>query len=206
MFNSITGTLTFKTDETVGILTSGIEWEIATTAQSISQLSDIGATATLYTFLHHRDDQMKIFGFSTVKERDLFLNLLKVDSVGPRLALKALSGIATDSFVSAIEDGDVDRLVAVPGLGRKTAQKIFLTLKGKLVLTETRDEYSDIVNALVGMGFDKKNARQAVVKALESLEPDDLQREELERELLRRSIKLASRTGGAYESRRDDQR
>ena len=205
MFNSITGKVTFKTDETVGLLTGGIEWEIATTAQSISQIAEIGAAAKMYTFLHHRDDQMKIFGFSTVKERDLFLNLIKVDSVGPRLALKVLSGTATDSFVSAIEDGDVDRLMAVPGLGRKTAQKIILSLKGKLVLTESKDEYSDIVNALVGMGFDKKDARQAVARALESLDPDGLNQEELERELLRKSIKLASRTGVAYESRRDDQ-
>ncbi len=205
MFNSITGKVTFKTDETLGLLTGGIEWEISTTAQSISQIPEIGASAKMYTFLHHRDDQMKIFGFSTVKERDLFLNLIKVDSVGPRLALKVLSGTATDSFVSAIEDGDVDRLMAVPGLGRKTAQKIILSLKGKLVLTESKDEYSDIVNALVGMGFDKKDARQAVAKALESLDPDGLKQEDLEPELLRRSIKLASRAGVAYESRRDDQ-
>ena len=205
MFNSIAGTVTFKTDDAVGLLTGGIEWEISTTTQTVSQLPDIGTAAKMYTFLHHREDQLRIFGFYSVKERDLFLNLIKVDSVGPRLALKILSGTATESFIGAVEDGDLDRLIAVPGLGRKTAQKIILTLKGKLILTETQEEYSDIINALAGMGFDKKDARRAVSEVLKDLEPHTLKQEEFERELLRRSIKLASKTGVAYESRRDDQ-
>jgi Holliday junction DNA helicase RuvA len=206
LFNSITGTVTFKTDDTVGLLTGCIEWEISTTTQTVSQLPDIGTTAKMYTFLHHREDQLRIFGFSSVKERDLFLNLIKVNSVGPRLALKVLSGTATESFIGAVEDGDLDRLIAVPGLGRKTAQKIILTLKGKLILTETQEEYADIVNALAGMGFDKKDARRAVSEVLKNLEPNTLKREEFEQELLRRSIKLASKTGVAYESRRDDRK
>ncbi len=205
MFNSITGTVTFKSEDAVGLLTGGIEWEISTTTQSVSQLPDIGTAAKMYTFLHHREDQLRIFGFSSVKERDLFLNLIKVNSVGPRLALKVLSGTATESFIGAVEDGDLDRLIAVPGLGRKTAQKIILTLKGKLILTESQEKYSDIINALAGMGFDKKDARRAVSEVLKELEPNTLKQEELERELLRRSIKLASKTGVAYESRRDDQ-
>ena len=208
MFNSITGTLTAKAGDSICLQTGGVEWEIATTSQTVSQLPDTGMTTRIFTFLHHRDDQLRLFGFASLRERDLFLNLIKVDSIGPRLALKVLSGISAGSFVSAVEEGDVDTLVCVPGLGRKTAQKVILTLKGKLVLTtQAKDrEYADIVNALAGMGFDKKDARRAVLEVLKDLKPDSLQHDVFERELLRRSIKLASNTGGAYESQRNNQK
>jgi Holliday junction DNA helicase RuvA len=208
MFNSITGTLTLKSDDTICVLTGGIEWEIATTSQTVSRLPDIGMTTTVFTFLHHREDQLKLFGFASVRERDLFLNLIKVDSVGPRLALKILSGISAQNLINAVEDGDLDMLICAPGLGRKTAQKIVLTLKGKLVLTEQvkHREYEDIVNALAGMGFDKKDARRAVLEVLKDLKPGSLEHDVFERELLRRSIKLASNTGVAYESRRNNKK
>ena len=184
MFNSLTGEITFKGDERLCVQTAGVEWDLTASRRALDRLPPVGQVARIYTHLVHREDAMRLYGFSDQAERALFLDLQKVEGVGPRGALKMLSGVDREQFSQALDRDDVDALSAVPGVGRKTAQKIILTLKGKLTPigeTQPRSAEDDIATALVGMGFDRKTAKAAVASAQKTLAGRDLKGEELER-------------------------
>jgi Holliday junction DNA helicase RuvA len=197
VFNSISGKISFKDHESICLCTGGIEWELKTTLQSLKECPAPGQRATAYVFLYHRDDQMKLYGFAGREERSLFLNLLKVDGLGPKLAIKILSAITATALVAALEKEDIDTLSSLPGLGRKTAQKVILTLQGKLKNLGVKEEETglneDIINALVGMGFDKRIAREAVGSALKELELREIPAEELDKELFTKALAIAGR-------------
>ena len=174
MFNSITGTITGKMTASIFIETNGIEWDIMVPSLSLDSFGVVGTTTRVYTWLYHREDQMRLFGFASVQERDIFVDLLKVEGVGPRQAIKILSSITVPDLEAALDGADVSRLEAAPGIGKKTAQKMILTLKGKLTKSdelagkrnaEKKSAYEDIVLALTDMGFDRKAALSAVEKA-----------------------------------------
>jgi Holliday junction DNA helicase RuvA len=198
MFNSLTGEITFKGDERLCVQTAGVEWELTVSRRALERLPAIGQVARIYTHLVHRDDAMRLYGFSDQAERALFLDLQKVDGVGPRGALKMLSGVDREQFSQALDRDDLDALSAVPGVGRKTAQKIILTLKGKLTPigeNPSRSAEDDIATALVGMGFDRKTAKAAATAALKAMAGRDLKGEELERELFKQALSIAGGEG-----------
>jgi Holliday junction DNA helicase RuvA len=198
MFNSVTGEITFKGDERLCVQTGGVEWELVVSRKALERLPAVGEVARVFTHLVHREDFMRLYGFSDPAERALFLDLLKVEGVGPRGALKMLSGVDREAFAQALDGDDVEALSAVPGIGKKTAQKIILTLKGKLTPatgTPGRSAEEDITTALVGMGFDRRTAKAAVVAAGKALSEKHMKGEELERELFRRAIALAGGEG-----------
>jgi Holliday junction DNA helicase RuvA len=198
MFNSLKGEITNKESDAIYLQTGGVEWQISTTSESLKNLPAVGQEAKVYIYLYHREDQMRLFGFATPRERALFLDLLKVESVGPKLALKILSGINPDEFSVALQNEDVDRLAATPGVGKKTAQKILLKLHGRLTKADDSSinfAHHDIIEALIGMGFDKKSAQKAVYDVLEKLKAETFPHEpkdKFERELLKRAIQLIS--------------
>jgi Holliday junction DNA helicase RuvA len=199
MYNSITGEITFKGEDRICVQTAGVEWEMAASRKAVERLPPVGQVARIYTHLVHRDDAMRLYGFSDPAERALFIDLQKVDGVGPRGAMKILSGVDREQFSAALDNEDVDSLSAVPGVGRKTAQKIILTLRGKLtpaVEQQGRSAEDDITTALVGMGFDRRTARAAVASASKSLVGRSMKGEELERELFKRAVALAGGEGG----------
>jgi len=171
MFNSIRGIVSGKGTETVFILSGDIEWEIAMPVNDVQTLS-LNGECRVFTWLYHRDDQMKLFGFCNENRRNTFLELIKVEGIGPKGAIKIMGGISQDDLERALENGDLARLEAVPGLGKKTAQKMLLSLKGKLVQTRSVDivsPYNELVEALVGMGYDRRQAAQALAKAESSI-------------------------------------
>lgn len=197
MFNSISGILSGKTTDSVYVENSGIEWEIFVSALALDALGTVGKEVKVYTWLYHREDQMRLFGFPNQAERSLFLDLTKVEGVGPRQALKIMSGLNFSSLEKALEEGDIDTLQKAPGVGKKTAQKMILALKGKLTnlnevsskgLASVSCEYEDIVTALTEMGFERKSVIVQVEKIAEEMKAagsDPLKNEE---ELFRRSI------------------
>ncbi len=194
MINSLYGRVTGKKDGFLFIKTGGVEWELTVSSFSLDQISPVGEDAKIFVYLHHREDQMKLFGFSTEEERSIFMDLLTVDGIGPKQAIKILSGINPSNFIETLEKDDLENLCRIPGLGRKSAQKILLSLKGKLkVNIEERSEYEDIVNALAEMGFDRKEAFQAVLKVKKELDTVSLDKGEMERELFKKTILLLSR-------------
>ena len=196
MFNSISGTLTGKTAESVYIETHGIEWEVFVSALSTDRLGTTGSTVRVYTWLYHREDQMRLFGFLTPAERSLFLDLTKVDGIGPKQALKILSGLDSAALEAALEAGDVARLQSIPGIGKKTAQKMVLTLKGQLTglhdtgRTETakKSEFEDIITALIDMGYDRKRAAETVESIAQSMRAKNVNPLAQEEELFRTAI------------------
>jgi Holliday junction DNA helicase RuvA len=190
MFNSIRGIVGGKGGEAVFILSGDIEWEIAMPLNDIQSLS-LNGECRVFTWLYHREDQMKLFGFCNEKRRDTFLELIKVEGIGPKGALKIMSGISQGDLERALETEDLARLETVPGLGKKTAQKMLLSLKGKIVQTREIDSvsspYNELVEALVDMGYDRRQAARALVKA-ESSVTSDLPADEKEKLIFKEAI------------------
>ena len=123
MFNSLTGEITYKGDERLCVQIAGVEWELTVSRRALERLPAIGQVARIYTHLVHRDDAMRLYGFSDQAERALFLDLQKVDGVGPRGALKMLSGVDREQFAQALDRDDLDALSAVPGWDAKRHRK-----------------------------------------------------------------------------------
>ncbi len=196
MFNSITGILTGKTYECIYIETNGIEWEILVPALSLDLFGTVGNRTKVFTWLYHREDQMRLFGFVSIEERNLFLDLTKVDGIGPKQAIKIMSGLNCAALQEALEEGDVDKLQKAPGVGKKTAQKMVLALKGKLtgLNASSKDgggknfEFEDIAAALVDMGFDKKNVVVRLEEIAGEMKKNGLDPHSNEQELFRRTI------------------
>lgn len=194
MFNSISGMLTGKGANSVFIDTHGIEWEIFVTQLTLEKLN-VGKTQKLYTWLQHREDQMQLFGFYSIKERSMFLDLTKVEGIGPKQAMKILSSITPDNLEIALENGDIAILQSISGIGKKTAQKMTLALKGKLTLTNdgisssnATTEYEEIVRALVEMGYERKRCIEVVNKVALSMKENGKEPLKEESELFRLSI------------------
>lgn len=169
MFHSLQGLVTGLTAESVYLSTGGVEWEIHVPTSVLQGSLRVGVEARLYVWLDLAEDQVRLFGFLTPQEKQAFLELLKVDGVGPRGALKILSSLSPVELAQALERGDPETLRKAPGIGLKTAQKIILTLRGKLVLDEAPRGgilYADVVQALVEMGHDRKLAQEAVQRAV----------------------------------------
>ena len=205
MFNSLSGTLTGKLPRTVFLDTQGIEWELSVSEGTVNALPTVGETARVYTWLSHREDAMQLFGFATVRERSLFLDLLKVDGVGPKAAQKILSAISPAQLEAALESSDLTRLETVSGIGKKTAQKMILALKGKLTLGEQSGgghsgaggnpaaaPWQDVITGLTNMGYDRRDVEGAVLRLVEEL-PADMPKSAQEEQLLRRAIVALAR-------------
>ncbi|MDR1466584.1 MAG: Holliday junction branch migration protein RuvA [Treponema sp.] len=176
MFNSIQGVITEKRADTLFILTSGVEWDIIAPATDIAVLPEVGETCKVLTWLYHKEDGMRLFGFCNETRRNTFLELLKVDGIGPKGAVKIMGHISQEDLENALDSGDVGRLEKVPGLGKKTAQKMLLALKGKLSHASDQHEevsqYADMIQALIAMGYDKRAVMDATTRAAAILSPD----------------------------------
>ncbi|MDX9801979.1 MAG: Holliday junction branch migration protein RuvA [Spirochaetia bacterium] len=165
MFNSITGTITHKGKSYFFLENNGIEWDIFASAKTIMQLPSPGNSVRVLTYLHLREDHVSIFGFADKKERELFLELIKISGIGPKQAVKIMSGISADDFISALDTENISILSTLPGIGQKTAQKIVLAMRGKLLKegSDASSPYTDIIKALSDMGFDYRKAAKTVL-------------------------------------------
>ena len=174
MINSIHGVITEKINTSLRLLTGGgIEWDITMPVTDLNALPPPGENTRVFTWVHHTDTELRIFGFAGERRRGTFLEMLKVEGIGPRGAIKIMGGIGQEELEKALETDDLTRLEAVPGLGKKTAQRMILTLKGKLSLSQ-RDApapHGDLAGALANMGYDRRAAEQALAKADALLDP-----------------------------------
>ncbi len=178
MFNSITGIITGKFPKQLFIENNGIEWDICVPDSNLDMLGVVGSEAKVYTYLQHTDMIMCLYGFASADERSLFLDLLKVDGVGPKGALKIMSSVSSGRLMEVLENGDIEMLEKIPGVGKKTAGKMMLTLKGKLKISENSGAvvrvaaaapYADVVTSLASMGYDKRTVEQKVAQLVEEL-------------------------------------
>ncbi|MCL2244140.1 MAG: Holliday junction branch migration protein RuvA [Treponema sp.] len=187
MFNSIRGIVSAKSSEAVFIQSGDIEWDITMPLNDLGSLT-INRECRIFTWLYHREDQMRLFGFSDAIRRATFLEILKVEGIGPKGAVKIMSGISQDDLENALEAGNLSRLEAVPGLGKKTAQKMLLSLKGKLVhsqeITIKTSPYNDLVEALAAMGYDRRAVSEALAMAETAIKNEGTSLSDAEREKL----------------------
>lgn len=190
MYNSLTGTVTYAEGQSLWLLINGIEYDL-TVPTVLTAKIEAGVLLKVYTYLHHKEDGMRLFGFESVRQRDLFLQLLKVDGVGPKQAISVLGAAPPSELAALIEKEDVGALSAIPGLGPKKAAKIILALRGRLT-AETKvpaaavvSPYADLIRALADMGFAVRQAETVVAEAAAELNPDA---DDFEQKLFREAI------------------
>lgn len=173
MISYLRGTVVSKGAGGVVLDVNGVGYELALSANAVADLPAAGRTAQVHTYLQVKDDGMSLFGFSDPAERDLFLKLVGVSGVGPKMALAVLSTMRPVELASAIADGDVKLLSTAPGIGKKTAQRIVLELQGVLktdaaLVTARQGDaaggaaMADAVEALEGMGFSEDEVAAAL--------------------------------------------
>ena len=135
MIAFLRGKVLTTTAETVILDVNGVGYEVYCTGSVFRKIT-VGAVAELYTYLQVKEDGITLFGFDTPKEKELFLKLISVSGVGPKLGISILAALSADDFAFAVATADVKRLSAVKGLGKKTAEKIVLELHGKISAAE----------------------------------------------------------------------
>ena len=180
MFNSLTGIITGKFPRQLLLDTHGIECHLCVPDSNLELFPPVGSEAKVYTWLQHTDVLMTLFGFATADERTLFLDLLKVDGVGPKGAVKIMSSASSSRLLEVLERGDVEMLEKIPGVGKKTAGKMMLQLKGKLTLSQTSNvvrvekpaAFADVIDSLASMGYEKRLVEQKVAVLAETLNAD----------------------------------
>ena len=191
MFHSISGAITGRGPNTLLLTVGGVEWELEVSGFTLRELAH-EEQARVFTHLYHREDQMRLYGFVSAEERRVFLELTRVSGIGPRAAVKILSAASPQRLIQLLETEDVDGLVLLPGLGRKTAQKIILTLRGRLVAQEDEaiGAHGELIEGLAEMGFDRGAAAKAVgeLAGTVAAEQPDLTAPETEQEIFRRAI------------------
>lgn len=175
MYAFISGKIDSKSDSKIIIDCNGVGYEIFATTSTIASIGAIGEFAKIYTYLHVREDAMMLFGFSSMNEKEMFLNLLNVSGVGAKTAIAILSGISVSDLLTAISFGDPTQIAKIKGVGKKTAERIILELKSSisnvdlsfLSLTqnanlESNSDVDDAVVLLSTMGLSKMEALKLV--------------------------------------------
>ena len=175
MIGRIHGTLIHKAPPQVLVDCAGVGYELLVPMSSFYNLPALGQTVTLLTQLIVREDAHTLYGFETGAERDAFRLLVKISGVGPRTALSILSGLSVADLSLAISMQESARLVKIPGIGKKTAERLLLELKGKMgadmtggSLFAVNDSQNDILQAMLALGYSEKEA----AVTLKSLPPD----------------------------------
>ena len=184
MIAQVRGRILEKHPNRVIVDVNGVGYDVFVPLSTFYVLGDAGTEITLRTHTHVREDALALYGFATLLEQELFERLIGVSGIGPRVALAVLSGIEPLELIRAIERGDVARLTAIPGVGKKTSERIVLELKDRLPrpqvaavalggdsrspATEIRD---DLLSALVNLGYHRPLAEKAVASAI-TMVPD----------------------------------
>jgi len=179
---SVNGTVVVRRPDHVVIECSGVGYRLAVSAETLKAVPAVGKQKLLHTHLVMRDDGMYLYGFSSEEERELFLLLIGVQGVGPKVALAVLSGGTTKELLRAIASGDSARFQAVPGIGKRTADRIIVELREKvagesaieeIVITKTDDPRTLARQGLVGLGFSAQEADELLADA-DGETPEDL--------------------------------
>ena len=169
MIGRLHGTLLQKNPPQLLVDCHGVGYEVDVPMSTFYNLPPVGETVTLFTHLTVREDAHLLYGFGSIEERSLFRQLIRITSVGPRMALALLSGMSAAEMAQAVTLQEVGRLTRIPGVGKKTAERLLLELKGKLGAdlgiaggTPQSGATSDILHALIALGYSDKEALLAL--------------------------------------------
>ena len=177
MIAHLRGRLSEKQPNRIVVDVNGVGYDVFVPLSTFYGLGDPGSDVALRIHTHVREDALQLFGFATTLEQDLFQRLIAISGIGPKVALAVLSGIEPRELVRAVERGDVARLTAIPGVGKKTSERIVLELKDRLPRAHAPaagDDgaaapsavQDDVLSALVNLGYHRPLAEKAVVSAL----------------------------------------
>jgi Holliday junction DNA helicase RuvA len=186
MINFLKGTLAEKQPTRVVVDVQGVGYEVQITLHCYKSLGNVGDEIKLLTHLHVREDQMQLFGFSSADERELFLHLISIPGIGPKKAQAILSSVTVEVFQRYIAEDDLNGLTSLSGVGKKTAQRLLIDLKDRVMMPTARpvagggfeaiSDYDHLINeaeaALQSLGFPRNKARQAIEKILAENDKD----------------------------------
>src|SRR5438477_5154210 len=153
---------------------AGVGYDVVISVPTFSELPSLGSEVSLHIHTHVREDQIALYGFLRPEEKELFEKLITVSGIGPKLAITILSGMPADDMVNAIRGSDVARLTKIPGIGRKTAERMVLELRDKLPSAEpgqiseavaTSPVEEDVLSALLNLGYQRASAERALASA-----------------------------------------
>ena len=187
----------------------GVGYEVTIPISTFYDLEEPGSSVKLRIYTHVREDALQLYGFKTLRERELFMRLISVSGIGPKLGITLLSGMSADEMIASIRTNNLARLTLIPGVGRKTAERLVMELRDKvasLSSTELEEELggvatatggslatedsmrSDVLSALLNLGYQRGSAEKAVTSALD--EGGDISVESILRRSLRKLAKV----------------
>lgn len=185
MIAHLTGTLIEKDIQRLVVDVAGVGYEVQVPLSTFYAVGEVGARVALRVHTHVREEALQLFGFSTLLERRLFERLIAVNGVGPKLALAVLSGIEPADLVRAIRQGDLARLTRIPGVGRKTAERLVVELKDRLpdadaggvtsAASDSGDVRDDVLSALLNLGYQRASVETGVDKVLRATDARDFE-------------------------------
>src|SRR6266513_3970072 len=207
MIAHLSGTLLSKQANLVILDVAGVGYEVTIPLSTFYDLEEIGSKVQLRIYTHVREDALQLYGFKTTRERELFMRLISVSGIGPALGIKLLSGMSADEMIASIRTDNLARLTLIPGVGRKTAERLVMELRDKvasLSSAELEEELgaktatgaplptqdslrSDVLSALLNLGYQRSSAEKAVSAALD--EGGDISMELI----LRRSLRTLAK-------------
>jgi Holliday junction DNA helicase RuvA len=197
MIASLTGILKYKSPTEILVEVHGIGYTVSIPLSTYEKLGDLGSSVSLLTHFHIREDAMSLFGFSTEEERRFFKLLISVSGIGPRIAQSVLSGMNVEELKSHIIGGNVIALMAIPGVGRKTAERLIIELRDKVGKTLSESDSIGTIStaattlriealqALTSLGYNQQIAEKAIRLVLKEVEGSTISLEELIKRALR---------------------
>lgn len=185
MIAHLSGTLLSKQATSVIVDVSGVGYEVTIPLSTFYDLEDLGSTVQLRIYTHVREDALQLYGFKTARERELFLKIISVTGIGPKLGITLLSGMSADEMIASIRTNNLARLTLIPGVGRKTAERLIMELREKvaeLSSAQLEEEFgakpdvsaeptedtvrADALSALLNLGYQRSGAEKAIDSAL----------------------------------------
>jgi Holliday junction DNA helicase RuvA len=208
MIAHLSGTLLSKQATSAIVDVNGVGYEITIPVSTFYDLEEPGSNVQLRIYTHVREDALQLYGFKTARERELFLRLISVSGIGPKLGITLLSGMSADEMIASIRTNNLARLTLIPGVGRKTAERLVMELRDKvasLSSAELEEELgaktsagaavpsedsmrSDVLSALLNLGYQRNSAEKAVTSAVD--EGGDISVELILRRSLRKLAKV----------------
>jgi holliday junction DNA helicase RuvA len=207
MIAHLSGTLLFKQATSVIVDVAGVGYEVTIPLSTFYDLEDAGSNVQLRIYTHVREDTLQLFGFKTARERELFLKIISVSGIGPKLGITLLSGMSADEIVASIRTNNLARLTLIPGVGRKTAERLVVELREKvaeLSSSEIEEEFgapkevkgeiteegarADALSALLNLGYQRSSAEKAIDSGL--AEGGDITVESVLRRALRKLARV----------------
>lgn len=207
MIAYLSGNLLSKQANTCIIDITGVGYEVTIPLSTFYDLEEVGTNVQLRIYTHVREDALQLYGFKTARERELFLRLISVSGIGPKLGITMLSGMSADEIIASIRTNNLARLTSIPGVGKKTAERLVIELRDKIAALSSpalEEEFAtrgtgagaqqsedvvrdDALSALINLGYQKSAAEKAITSAMQ--EDGDISVELI----LRRSLRLLAK-------------